>query len=204
MTHEATAVTARFSEAAEYARAAHAGQVRKRTRIPYISHPIAVASLVLTYGGDEDQAIAALLHDVLEDCGAHHEETIRARFGDRVARMVLDCTDGTAETKAGADTPEAKRRDWERRKVAYLDALQHKQGDTLLVSACDKLHNARCIVDDLDDPATGLAVFDRFKAGREGTAWYYGELARVFAERGSPVAPALAGVVRRIATAGAA
>ncbi len=184
-------VTTRFSDAAEYARAAHDGQVRKGTAIPYISHPIAVASLVLTYGGDEDQAIAALLHDVLEDCGAHHESEIGRRYGDRVRRIVLDCTDGTAEVKAGALTAEAKREDWRNRKVAYLESLGHKPEDTLLVSACDKLHNARCILDDLADPTTGAAVFDRFKAGREGTLWYYRELARVFDEAASPVAPAL-------------
>jgi (p)ppGpp synthase/HD superfamily hydrolase len=196
-----TALTTRFSEAAEYARAAHDGQVRKGTRIPYISHPIAVSSLVLTYGGDEEQAIAGLLHDVLEDCGAHHEAVIRERFGERVARIVLDCTDGTAESKAQADTPAARAADWRRRKEAYLAALARKPQDTLLVSACDKLHNARCILDDLADPATGLEVFRRFKAGREGTLWYYGELTRSFEASGSPVAPALRMAVATMAQA---
>lgn len=191
MTDKPVSVTSRFSDAVEYARAAHDGQVRKGTAIPYISHPVAVASLVLTYGGDEDQVIAALLHDVLEDCGAHHEPEIARRFGDRVRRIVLDCTDGTAETKAGALTAEAKREDWRNRKVAYLDSLGHKSDDTLLVSACDKLHNARCILDDLADPATGVKVFDRFKAGREGTLWYYQRLAQAFDRAASPVAPAL-------------
>lgn len=191
-------VTARFSDAVEYARAAHDGQVRKGTAIPYISHPIAVASLVLTYGGDEDQAIAALLHDVLEDCGADHESEIGRRFGDRVRRIVLDCTDGTAEAKAGALTAEAKREDWRNRKVAYLESLGHKSEDTLLVSACDKLHNARCILDDLADPSTGVKVFDRFKAGRDGTLWYYDALAEVFTLRDSPVAPAIAAAVRQL------
>lgn len=199
---DAIQLTPRFTDAAEYARAAHAGQVRKGTRIPYISHPFAVASLVLTYWGDEDQAIAGLLHDVLEDCGAHHEATIRARFGERVARMVLDCTDGTAEAKADAKTPEAKREDWRRRKIAYLDSLRHKDEGTLLVSACDKLHNARCILDDIADPAIGVAVFDRFKAGREGTLWYYGELARSFEASGSPVAPSLRMAVATMAPGG--
>jgi (p)ppGpp synthase/HD superfamily hydrolase len=198
MSQLGTVVTPRFTEATEYAREAHAGQLRKGTTTPYISHPIAVASLVLSYGGDEDQAIAALLHDVLEDCGTHHEEPIRQRFGERVARIVLDCTDGTAESKSQAQTPEAKREDWRRRKVTYLEALQYKPDDTLLVSACDKLHNARAIGDDLDDPGCGLSVFERFKAGREGTTWYYSELAKVFTERGSPVARALAIAVRRL------
>lgn len=195
------ALTARFSEAAEYARAAHQGQFRKGTLIPYISHPIAVASLVLTYGGDEDQAIAGLLHDVLEDCGAHHEAVIRERFGDRVSRIVLDCTDGTAESKAQADTPEAKAADWRRRKEAYLAALAHKRQDTLLVSACDKLHNARCILDDLATPGVGVSVFERFKAGRDGTLWYYDKLARSFEIAGSPVALPLRRVIDQMAQA---
>jgi (p)ppGpp synthase/HD superfamily hydrolase len=199
MPKHGTVLTQRFTQAAEYARAAHAGQVRKGTTIPYISHPIAVASLVLTYGGDEDQAIAGLLHDVLEDCGAHHEQAIRDQFGSRVTTMVLDMTDGTAESKAAADTPEAKRDDWRRRKVAYLEHMASVGDDTLLVSACDKLHNARAIVGDLADQETGPAVFERFKAGRDGTLWYYGELANVFASKGSPVAAALASAVREMA-----
>lgn len=201
MSQIATVLTRRYSDAIEYARKAHAGQLRKGTAIPYISHPIAVSSLVLTYLGDEEQAIAALLHDVLEDCGGEHEAPIRQRFGERVVRMVIDCTDGTAESKSDARTPEAKREDWRRRKEAYLETLNHKSIDTLLVSACDKLHNARCIVEDVDDPATGVAVFDRFKAGRDGTVWYYTELARVFTDQGSPVAPALVSAVTRIAAA---
>jgi hypothetical protein len=112
--------------------------------------------------------------------------------------MVLDLTDGTAEAKAVADTPEARREDWCRRKESYLLALEHKPADSLLVSACDKLHNARAILDDLDDPAVGAAVFDQFKAGRDGTLWYYTGLVRVFSDRKCSVAPALAGAVQRM------
>lgn len=189
-------LTSRFDAAFEYSRHAHDGQTRKGTCIPYISHPMAVASLVMSYGGDEDQAIAGLLHDVIEDCGEHHEAIIRKRFGARVAGMVLDLTDGTAESKASVETPAAKRDDWKRRKLAYITHLAGVGKDSLLVSACDKLHNARTIVEDLDNPAVGLGVFDRFKAGREGTLWYYGALAHAFAELESPVVLALQAAVR--------
>lgn len=129
---------------------------------------------MLDYGGDEDQAIAGLLHDVIEDCGLEHADRLRALFGARVADIVLGCTDG-APDEAGEKAP------WRDRKEAYLSHLADADLDTLLVSACDKLHNARSIVADVR--AIGPDVFSRFKAGREGTLWYYGRLAEVFAER---------------------
>jgi (p)ppGpp synthase/HD superfamily hydrolase len=177
-----TTLTPRYSEAVEYARAAHIAQFRKGTTIPYIYHLLGVSSLVLEYGGNEDQAIAGLLHDVLEDCGEEHEVPIRERFGDAVIAIVSDCTDGTVEAKANLDTPEAKRADWQRRKEAYLSSLVAKPDASLLVSACDKLHNARAIVSDLQGDA-GIRVFDRFKAGREGTLKYYETLSRIFLRR---------------------
>lgn len=183
-----TALTERFARAVDYARTAHAGQTRKGTAIPYITHLLGVAALVLEFGGDEDQAIAGLLHDTLEDCGAHHEPIIRQQFGARVADIVLACTDGTAEAKGSHTDPEAKRREWLARKQAYLAHLAEASDDVLLVSACDKLHNARAIVQDIEDPSVGLAVFERFKAGQEGTLAYYESLARQFVE--SCVAPA--------------
>jgi (p)ppGpp synthase/HD superfamily hydrolase len=185
----------RYTQAVDYAREAHGSQVRKGTALPYIHHPLAVSSLVLEYGGDEDQAIAALLHDVVEDCGAFHEEQIRRQFGQRVAYIVMACTDGTRESKAAATTPELRRADWERRKHGYLAALRDEHDEVLLVSGCDKLHNARAIVADLRRPDVGSAVFGRFTGGREGTLWYYGELARIFGARGQPMAPALADAV---------
>lgn len=201
---QATQVTARFSEATEYARAAHAGQLRKGTRIPYISHPLAVASLVLSCGGDEDQAIAALLHDVIEDCGAEHADAIRAKFGDTVADIVLACTDGTAERKAKPSDPEARRRDWWVRKLEYLENLKRKPDATLLVSGCDKLDNALAIVADLENPAVGLVVFDRFTAGRDGTLRYYHSLAQLLARRQVAMSARLeAAVARMHALAGA-
>jgi hypothetical protein len=193
-----TIVSARFSEAVEYARAAHDGQVRKGSGIPYLYHLLAVSSLALEYGGNEDQAIAGLLHDVLEDCGAEHEAVIRQQFGDHVAAMVLACTDGTAESKAKAADPEAKRRNWWERKLHYLAQLKSKPAGTLLVSCCDKLHNARAIVRDLEDPAVGQEVFSRFTGGIDGTLRYYQSLAEFFALREVVAARDLQNVVARM------
>lgn len=180
-----TALTHRFTQAVDYARIAHAAQFRKGSRIPYVYHLLGVASLVLEYGGTEDQAIAGLLHDVLEDCGAAHEETIRAQFGDSVARIVRDCTDGTAESKTRANTPESKFANWIERKLRYMEHLAQEDDASLLVSACDKLHNARAILADLQGDA-GDEVFSRFTAGRLGTLQYYEAIARVLLERASP------------------
>ena len=188
-------LSGRFTQAVDYAREAHASQTRKGTSIPYIAHLLGVASLVLDYGGDEDQAIAALLHDTIEDQGVHHEAVIRRQFGDRVADIVLSCTDGTQAGKA-AITPEAKRADWEKRKRSYLAHLAETSDDALLVSGCDKLHNARAIVTDLHNPAVGAAVFDRFTGKRDGTLWYSREIASIFKARKAPMAGALDRMVR--------
>jgi (p)ppGpp synthase/HD superfamily hydrolase len=175
-----TALTDRFSRAVDYARVAHAAQFRKGSNIPYIYHLLGVTSLVIEFGGSENQAIAGLLHDTLEDCGEAHEAMIRAQFGDAVANIVKDCTDGTAEGKARHTDPEAKRRDWSERKLVYLSHLRTAPEQTLLVSACDKLHNARAIVQDMEDPHVGMHVFDRFAGGRDGTLGYYQALAEIF------------------------
>jgi (p)ppGpp synthase/HD superfamily hydrolase len=176
-------LTDRFTRAVDYARVAHATQVRKGSDIPYLYHLLGVASLVIEFRGSEDQAIAGLLHDVLEDCGAAHEPVIRAQFGNAVADIVLACTDGSAESKAIHDDPEAKKCDWLERKRTYLKHLVEAPDGVLLVSGCDKLHNARAIVQDLEDPAVGTRVFDRFTGGRAGTLGYYQSLAAIFAER---------------------
>jgi (p)ppGpp synthase/HD superfamily hydrolase len=194
------ALTDRFSRAVDYARIAHAAQFRKGSSIPYIYHLLGVTSLVIEFGGSEDQAIAGLLHDTLEDCGASHEAVIRAQFGDAVADIVKDCTDGTAEGKAGHTDPDAKRRDWIERKRAYLAHLKKKETSeqTLLVSACDKLHNARAIVQDLENPDVGTRVFARFTGGRDGTLGYYQALAEVFLSRAIPASKVIDAVVERM------
>lgn len=184
----------RLDAALGYARRAHGEQVRKGTTIPYLAHPMAVAGLVLAHGGDEDQAIAALLHDVVEDCelfedGVPHAEAIEREFGTRVVAMVLACTDASAADKSAeraGETPEQKLVGWYARKRAYLAHLAGARPDALLVSACDKLHNARAIR--LDLARIGGKLFERFNAGREGTLWYYRELASRFTALGSPVA----------------
>ena len=186
-----TVLTHRFSEAVDYARIAHAAQVRKGSNISYIQHLLGVASLVIEFGGSEDQAIAGLLHDTMEDCGAAHEAMIRAQFGDAVANIVKDCTDGTAEGKASHTDPESKRRDWVERKLTYIAHLKTASAQTLLVSACDKLHNARAIVQDLEDPTIGTRVFDRFTGDRDGTLGYYQALAEIFSTRAVPAATVL-------------
>ena len=186
-----TALTDRFTRAVDYARIAHAAQCRKGSNIPYLYHLLGVASLVIEFGGNEDQVIAGLLHDTIEDGGAEHETTIRAQFGDAVADIVQDCTDGTAEGKASHTDAEARRRDWIERKLAYLAHLKTAPNQTLLVSACDKLHNARAIVQDLEDPEVGTRVFDRFTGGRTGTLGYYQALAEIFSARNVPAARVL-------------
>ncbi|MCA0394796.1 MAG: HD domain-containing protein [Proteobacteria bacterium] len=194
MTH----LTGRFSEAVEYARAAHGDQVRKGSAIPYLYHLLAVSSLVLEYGGTEDQAIAGLLHDVLEDCGEEHEPQIREQFGEPVIAIVKDCTDGTAKSKAAATTPQEKKANWWARKLEYVRHLEEEPDTSLLVSGCDKLHNARAIIGDLENPAVGISVFDRFTGGREGTLRYYESIKRILVARQMPMALVFESIVTRM------
>jgi (p)ppGpp synthase/HD superfamily hydrolase len=168
------ALSDRYAKALAYAVDAHSGQVRKGTAIPYISHPIAVSALVIEHGGSEGQAIAALLHDVLEDCGAHHRPSIAERFGDEVLSIVEGLTDGLPD--ANGEKPP-----WRQRKEAYLAHLATTPSEIVLVSACDKVHNATAIAD--DHAVIGEKVFERFSQPKAGTVWYYRELARVIAER---------------------
>lgn len=193
-----TVLTERFTRAVDHARIAHAAQVRKGTGIPYLTHLLSVASLVIEFGGNEDQAIAGLLHDLIEDCGEAHEPIIRAQFGDAVADIVRACTDGTADGKATHNDAESRKRDWTERKRAYLAHLAEADASVLLVSACDKLHNARAIVQDLENPNVGTAVFERFKGGREGTLGYYRSLCDVFLHRGTNGAGPLQVAVERM------
>ena len=161
---------ARFSEAVRWASMLHADQCRKGTQIAYVSHLLGVASLVLEDGGTEENAIAAVLHDAVEDRGVAEAE-IRARFGEHVARVVVACSDGV-------DGPRDET-DWKKRKQRYLHHLEHDElpDGTLRVAAADKLHNARSILADLRDHGPG--VWARFHAAGAEQAWYYGELRRV-------------------------
>ena len=175
-------LTERISEALALAVQAHEKQVRKGTSIPYVAHPMGVASIALEFGADEDQAIAALLHDVLEDGGPHYGPVIKERFGERVLTIVEGCTDGVPDASG-------QKRDWGERKRAYLAHLAEAPVDVLLVSGSDKLHNARAIVSDL--LKIGPDVFKRFTAGRDGTLWYYRSLAEIYIRRKAPMAAML-------------
>ncbi len=156
----------RFDEAMNLALELHREQRRKGTQIPYASHLLAVASLALEHGAGEDEAIAALLHDSVEDQGGLKTlERIRQMFGNDVATIVAGCTDSSASSKPP----------WRERKEAYLEHLQKAPPNMLLVAAADKLHNARCIL--LDYRQHGEALWDRFGPGREGVLWYYTSLA---------------------------
>jgi len=162
----------RLQRAFRYAAEKHFGQTRKQSAVPYLSHLLAVASLVLEAGGDEDMAIAALLHDVVEDCGGMPRlREIRKRFGARVAKIVEGCTDSFGEPK-----PE-----WVKRKKDYLREVRRAGAETRLVSASDKLHNVRTILADYRQH--GEAIWKRFNGGREGTLWYYRALSDEYRRR---------------------
>jgi (p)ppGpp synthase/HD superfamily hydrolase len=165
-------LTARFGDALQYAHEIHREQLRKDTQIPYISHLLSVAALTLEHGGDEDQAMGALLHDAAEDCGGVERlDDIRRRFGDVVAAIVEDCTDSWVEPKPK----------WRPRKEAYIASLETKPATALLVSLADKTHNARAIVADLG--TVGDQLWERFSQGPDEVRWYYGSLAEVFNRR---------------------
>jgi (p)ppGpp synthase/HD superfamily hydrolase len=168
---------ARFERALLFATRKHAGQSRKGTAVPYVAHLLSVAGLVLEAGGDEDLAIAALLHDVVEDCGgAPMLKEIRRRFGKRVAHVVEGCTDTDLDPKPP----------WRERKEDYIAHLRTADADTRLVSAADKLHNVRSIVAAYRE--IGDRVWERFHGKRDGTLWYYRTLLDEFQrEKSSPL-----------------
>ena len=144
----------------------HANQVRKGSSIPYVSHVLAVAALVLDDGGSEDEAIAALLHDAIEDCGVSEDE-IAARFGPVVASIVAACSDAHTLPKPP----------WRPRKEAYIAHLHGADRHVLRVSAADKLHNVTTMVEDYR--RVGNALWDRFNAGRDDILWYYESVAAI-------------------------
>jgi (p)ppGpp synthase/HD superfamily hydrolase len=179
----------RFDDAVAYALRLHRKQARKGKPVPYASHLLGVAGTVLAFGGDEAQAIAGLLHDAAEDHGGRPRlEKIRRRFGSDVATMVEDCTDTFDEVKPA----------WRPRKQAYIASLPGKTARSLLVSAADKLDNARAIVADLR--ADGPATLDRF-TGKRDTVWYFQSLASFFGQRKlGPIAAELDAAVKEMAT----
>src|SRR5262245_5012512 len=176
---KAKVLTDRFDRALLYATHLHEGQVRKGTNTPYVAHLLAVTATVLEYGGDEDLAIAALLHDSAEDQGGKVRlDDVRNRFGERVARIVEACSDSLADTGKGE-----RKAHWRERKEAYLAHLLKADENILSVSLADKLHNARTILRDLRKPDIGEKVWARFSVPKEQTLWYYRSLADTFCER---------------------
>jgi len=160
----------KLAEALLFAMGKHGDQARKGTSIPYVTHLLAVAALVGESGGNEDEMLAGLLHDAVEDGGgAPVLEEIRQRFGDAVAAIVDGCTD---------DDSGAEKAPWLDRKRVYLEHLAEAPLSVLRVACADKLHNAWAIARDLRDQ--GPSVFQRFRGDREGTLWYYRSLARIF------------------------
>lgn len=155
-------LSSRFEEALIYATHLHAGQARKGSDIPYVSHLLSVAALVMEDGGSEDEVIAALLHDAVEDQGGWEtRREIAGRFGEPVARIVDGCT----------DTDETPKPPWRERKQSYVVQMRDASPEVRRVSMADKLHNSRTILADLH--RYGDAVWSRFTGGKDGTLWYY-------------------------------
>jgi (p)ppGpp synthase/HD superfamily hydrolase len=148
----------------------------RKTSVPYVTHLLAVAATVLEYGGSEDLAIAALLHDCVEDQGGEPRlSDIRCRFGNRVADVVHSCSDSTANVSAGQI-----KENWHLRKTRYFEHLETVDKETLLVSLADKVHNARSILRDIRRETNPASVWNRFSQPKEKTIWYYQELAGAF------------------------
>lgn len=189
----------KFDEALALASELHREQNRKESPIPYISHLMAVAGIVMEANAYhpmdnvEDVAIGALLHDAVEDQGHKIDlEMVEHKFGATVKRIVEECSDAIV-TNQGENKPP-----WKERKERYLSKISSKSKETLLVSCADKLHNARCIMFDFD--RVGERVWDRFTAGKEGTVWYYESLVREFSRAwaGNPLLPDFEALVTRM------
>ena len=192
-----THLTSRFEKALVFASQLHREQRRKGSDVPYVSHLLAVAALVIEHGGDEDEAIAALLHDAIEDQGGPTaRDGILRRFGERVTGIVEGCTDSQTNPKPP----------WKERKLAYIAGISEKSPSVQFVCAADKLHNARSILSDYR--TLGEEVWQRFVGGREGTLWYYGALVQALIRSGrTPLVDELervVGEIRRLAGSGAA
>ena len=176
MPHSPPSLSPKFTEALLYAGELHGRQRRKGSGIPFMAHLLGVASIVLEDGGDEEVGIAALLHDAVEDHPREGktEREILARFGERVHRVVLGCTD--------TDPAGGKKGSWESRKKRFIDHLRHEAApDVLLVATADKLYNARSIINDMR--LVGEGVWSRFSVPREKTLWYYREVTQVLKEQ---------------------
>ncbi|MCC6808086.1 MAG: HD domain-containing protein [Deltaproteobacteria bacterium] len=183
-------LTPRYADAFSFARELHENQVRKGTEIPYLAHLMAVSAIVLEHGGSEDEAIAALLHDAVEDQGGHDTlvEIVR-RFGETVGMIVDGCT----------DTDVVPKPPWRERKERYVAHVKKTPRAVRLVSAADKLHNARSILTDYR--TQGDALWSRFSGGKDGSLWYYRALTTAYADAaGDPTPAALLRELDRVVT----
>lgn len=196
--NNARSFTVRYGAALAFADVKHRGHVRKGTDIPYVSHLISVSALVMEHGGDEDEAIAALLHDVIEDRAGSDPATLKdeieANFGARVLGIVVGCSD----SETSINKP-----DWETRKRAYVAHLAQAPAEVLRVSCADKLHNARAILHDYR--VLGEPLWTRFsiskgnaEVGRAKTLWYYRELVGAFRARGTTAPSGLVDELHRV------
>jgi (p)ppGpp synthase/HD superfamily hydrolase len=169
-------LTPLYDEALTWAASLHRDQHRKNTRVPYIAHLVAVSSIVLEDNGTETEAIAGLLHDAIEDCGAHIEPILRQRFGDEVVNIVLECSDATPVHGEPKEP-------WPIRKQAYVDHLRTQASDSAVrVSAADKLHNARTTLIDLGE-SEPKGTWSPHNACHHQSLWYYQAISDVVASR---------------------
>jgi (p)ppGpp synthase/HD superfamily hydrolase len=172
LTTPTTQLTERFEEALVFAHQLHRQQIRKGSGVPYVAHLLSVTALVLEAGGGEDEAIAALLHDAVEDQGgAATREQIRQRFGDMVTEIIDGCTESDTIPKPP----------WRDHKQSYLEHLCHASPAVLEVSLADKLHNARSLLAEYYQQ--GESIWTQFKGGKAGTFWFYRSLVQVYRER---------------------
>ena len=161
-----------LGDALAFALRAHEGQTRKGRDVPYVTHCLRVAALVIEHGGDEVQTAAALLHDTIEDCADVTEERLRRTFGDEVAHIVAGLSDTLPGDAPGRKSP------WRERKIAFVRRLPTLGERACLVSACDKLDNLEALVTDLE--TEGLGTLERFTASPRQTRWYYEAVRQAF------------------------
>jgi (p)ppGpp synthase/HD superfamily hydrolase len=197
-------LTNRYKLAMQYAATVHDGHLRKETEIAYLSHLLSASALVMESGGNEDEAIAALLHDAIEDRGDSYRSQFEAeprtgraalkrdielQFGATVLHLIEQCTDDEY-LPAGKPAEKGTAEEWRKRKKTYIDALGRKtEVGVLRVSCADKLHNARAILADYE--TEGESVWNRFRTHcKKDQVWYYGELVRVFRERSQAIGDA--------------
>lgn len=182
-------LSSRFESALVYANQLHRHQIRKGSGVPYISHLLSVAALVIEDGGNEDEAIAALLHDAIEDQGGDQtRQEIKAKFGQNVVEIVNGCTDAEVIPKPP----------WKQRKEQYIAKMRNASPEVRRVSMADKVHNLRSILADYHrkdvspESNSGACIvrgdediWSKFKGGKAGSLWYYRSLIEINRQMGT-------------------